>query len=172
MDPLNKFKIPYVGLKVGKHQYRIEIGKTFFDEFEYPELENGQLVATLELNKQETMITIDSHIEGKIFTSCDRCNDEIKVGVYSDQTLFVKFGGETIFETEDILMLAPSEDKIDLAEYFFQNLVINLPSKRTHKTESDCNQEVLKYLNYQETEETTGTNEEIDPRWLALKGLK
>ena len=34
MKQLNEFLIPFIGLKLGKHQFEYQINKTFFDDFD------------------------------------------------------------------------------------------------------------------------------------------
>jgi uncharacterized metal-binding protein YceD (DUF177 family) len=46
-------------------------------------------------------------------------------------------------------------------------IILNLPNKRTHKSPDECNQEVLEKLN-----EINSPEDDIDPRWEALKKLK
>ena len=54
MDILNKFNIPFVGLKEGKHNYKFTIDKKFFEHFEFTEFIHSSLKCDLVLNKKST----------------------------------------------------------------------------------------------------------------------
>jgi uncharacterized metal-binding protein YceD (DUF177 family) len=58
--------------------------------------------------------------------------------------------------------------EIDVSQYIYEMLVLNLPYKRVHARMKDCNQEVLNKLREFESHE----DQESDPRWDALKKLK
>jgi hypothetical protein len=47
-----RYDITFVGLKQGSHQFRFEIGKSFFEEFPYSIVEEGNLIAELDLDKK------------------------------------------------------------------------------------------------------------------------
>ena len=46
-----RYDIAFVGLKQGSHHFRFEIGKTFFEEFPYSLVEDGNLIAELVLEQ-------------------------------------------------------------------------------------------------------------------------
>ena len=53
---MNKsFDIPFVGLKQGKHHFKFEVGKTFFDDFPFSIIEGGNLIAEVELDKKKPL---------------------------------------------------------------------------------------------------------------------
>ena len=70
MKALKQFSIPFTGLKLGKHQFDFEIDKSFFDAFEHSLVKDGALKATVELDKQETMLILGFHVEGTIKLNC------------------------------------------------------------------------------------------------------
>ncbi len=55
MKQLKEFLIPFIGLKLGKHQFEYQINKTFFDNFEYDEFESSDIKVKLTLDKKSTM---------------------------------------------------------------------------------------------------------------------
>ena len=68
---MNKsFDIPFVGLKQGKHHFKFEVGKTFFDDFPFSIIEGGNLIAEVELDKKETInifLNFDLSLAGFFF---------------------------------------------------------------------------------------------------------
>jgi hypothetical protein len=43
MKKLNEFLIPFIGLKLGKHQFEYQISKEFFDNFDYVVFESANI---------------------------------------------------------------------------------------------------------------------------------
>ena len=56
MKQLKEFTIPFVGLKVGKHQFNYTIGQSFFDVFEYDEFNDANVNVTLDFEKKPTEV--------------------------------------------------------------------------------------------------------------------
>ena len=164
---LKDYEIPYTGLKVGKHHFKFEIGDKFFEAFEYSEIDRGNLVANVELEKQSTMMVLNFKITGTINTLCDRCTEPINVPVNAKERLIVKFGDEPFEDTDEIMVLPQSEHKVKLAQALFEYIELNMPQKRLHE-KGLCNQEMITRLQDHMIDE----GEEIDPRWAALKALK
>ena len=56
MKQLKEFTIPFVGLKVGKHQFNYTIGQSFFDVFEYDEFNDANVNVTLDFEKKTNYV--------------------------------------------------------------------------------------------------------------------
>ncbi len=52
MKDLKEFTIPFVGLKLGKHQFNFEL-KAFFEHFEYDEFNDAAINLDVLLEKNE-----------------------------------------------------------------------------------------------------------------------
>lgn len=166
MNVLKDYEIPYTGLKIGKHQFSFEVNDTFFEAFEYSEFDRGTLKVEVEMEKHETMLVLHFNIHGSITTSCDRCMEDVDLQVDAKERLIIKFGDEPFQDTDEIIILPPSEHKVKLAQPIFEFIELNMPQKRVHE-DGKCNTEMLsKILEYQASEEKT------DPRWNALAELK
>jgi uncharacterized protein len=163
------YTIPFTGLKIGKHTYEYKLGKAFFEQFEYSEISEGDVYVDIVLEKQMNMMILNFEFEGVIETTCDRCQESVEVGFASEYKLIVKFGDFTETENDEIVVLGPSEIDIDLTHYLYEYSHLALPSKRAHESIDECNQDViaiLKTLNY-----GSDDDEDIDPRWAALKEI-
>ena len=66
LKSLKTYSIPFTGLKLGKHQFDYVITDAFFDEFEYSLVKKADLKCEVELEKQETMLILNFHINGTI----------------------------------------------------------------------------------------------------------
>ena len=64
MKSTNEYLIPFVGLKLGKHQFEFKIEKKFYDEYQFDEFESSNIEATelLEKNKNNFEIRYKNQI--------------------------------------------------------------------------------------------------------------
>jgi len=174
MNPYTPYRIPFLGLKIGRHDFEFELDDTFFASFEYSEISGGKLQADLLLDKQGSMMVLDFHVYGTVSAECDRCGDPMEVDVEHTDRLIVKYGDQTGSTEDEILVLGPSEHLLELHQYLYEYAHLGLPSKRVHDDEADCNQEALARLDALRTDDTSDDDDDepTDPRWEALKKLK
>ena len=164
-----EFTIPYKGLSTGNHSFDFEIGKQFFESFEYFEGIGGNLKAHVELLKEPSMMNFNIHLQGKVDLRCDRCLDYFEQSIEGDFILIVKFGETFEEESDEVVVLPITDNRIDLGQYFFEYINMLLPIQKVHPDkengESACDPKMIEWLNqYSEQKE--------DPRWEALKKLK
>jgi uncharacterized metal-binding protein YceD (DUF177 family) len=175
MTKLKQYIIYFTGLKEGSHDFRFEIDKSLFLEFGEDEITDAQVVIDAVLIKKSNHLAFTFEIEGNVSTTCDRCLGSLNLEISDSQNLYVNFGEVTsdVTDVDDTMILARSEDKIDLAKHFYDYLVLNLPLKKIHPDDengnSTCDEEMLKKLDEYQSQETN--DEETDPRWDKLKNL-
>lgn len=192
MKSKREFIIPFVGLKVGFHEFEFEIRDTFFEELEYTIIQKGDAVVKLRLEKKETMLIGEFSVSGFVFTSCDRCNDPVEVPVKGAFRLIYKFGDEQ--SDDETLIVLPSDTyELDVRQNIYELMTVSLPSRLVHR-KGECNEEMIELLQkysgrseeeledeesewYEDDEEEWDDEEDdddddpIDPRWSALKNL-
>jgi len=168
---MKEFIIPFFGLKEGKHEFKFNIDRLFFEAFENSLLEDAEIEVKLELEKTSTMLTLDYRAKGKTMTFCDRCGDDFALSIKSKERIFVKFGDESFEQTDDILVLSHDSHEIDVSHHIYEMIVLSLPNKRMHTKQSDCNQDALERLKQFKSKEEE-KDEITDPRWDVLKKLK
>ena len=168
-NSLKQFDIAFSGLKVGLHEYQFTIGRLFFESLESDVVDDAELVLTVQLEKQENLLTLHFEVNGTITGPCGRCTQPVNIPVQFNERLFVKFGEET-FETEEILTLPEHAHTINIAEIVLELITVHLPIVIFHEDESDCDPAYLEYLSGEA--EDNQTEELSDPRWEALKKLK
>ena len=56
MKDLKEFTIPFVGLKLGKHQFKFELKQAFFEHFEYDEFNDAAINLNVLLEKMSTLL--------------------------------------------------------------------------------------------------------------------
>lgn len=175
----SEYQIGFTGLSDGLHEYTFTIGKAFFEQFDYTEIENANMRVRMVLEKKPTMLVVSFEISGEVNVMCDRCTDYFDLPVSGESGLIYKFGDQDL-DDENVITVYPGETDIHVAQPIYEAIILLLPVRKVHP-EGMCNQEMLndidKYLMVEESsvDNTTSeikTEEETDPRWAALKKLK
>lgn len=183
MKSKREYIIPFVGLRLGFHEFEFDIRDTFFEELDYSIIQKGNALVKLRLEKKETMLIGEFSVSGLVFTSCDRCNDPLEVPVNGSFRLIYKLGGEPS-DDETLIVLSNDAYELDIRQNIYELMTISLPARSVHP-KGECNEEMIELLNkysgrkedfnddQDEDLEDDDDNDEgpIDPRWSALKNL-
>jgi len=171
---LEKYTIPFAGLKEGKHLFDFNIGPSFFTHFEKSEIQNGNLHVVVEMEKKPRLLELEFIIKGEVEVLCDRCLDPFYLPVSSNQSLFVKFGKEQKELSDELLVLEENEHKIELAHYIYEFIQLSLPYQRIHPNDasgqSECNKEMIKKLNIYTVAKEVSSRP--NPVWDKLNKIK
>ena len=175
MKPLKEFRIPFVGLKIGKHQFVYKIKKSFFEYFEYEEFNNVNVDVNLVLDKKTTFLELNFKISGFVNVNCDVTNEPYNQTIENEFDLVVKFGDEYNDELEDILIVPHGTYEVNIQQYIYELIVLSVPIKRIHPGVEDgtLDSDILDKLEElsPKLKEEKETEEETDPRWNTLKKL-
>ena len=173
---MKEFVIPFIGLKEGKHNFEFKINNSFFEEFDYHEFNDSNLVVDLLFNKKTTLLELDFKVNGTINVNCDLTNEPFDEPIGSSLKLVVKFGEEFNNENDEILILPHGEHQIEVQQYIYEMIALAKPSKLIHpgvedgSLDSDILSKIEEYsLNKEQTEDDS--DDDIDPRWNKLKNL-
>ena len=166
MRSLSEYIIKFEGLKQGIHFYEFNVDNKFFEEFDCFEFEKSFFKIDLEFEKQSTLLLLRFNFMGTITVPCDRCLDEVDVDIDGEAKLVVKFGNEDYDQSDEILILPMHEYELNVAQYIYEFINVNLPQKRAH-FEGLCNQDVIDELEKIEQK----TEIDADPRWSGLKDI-
>ncbi|MBC7913210.1 MAG: DUF177 domain-containing protein [Pyrinomonadaceae bacterium] len=178
MKSLQEYRIPFTGLKIGKHQFDFEIDGRFFNEFEYSLVKDGKLKVELELDKQETMLILQFAIKGEIFSNCDFCLSDFPTQVNVKERQIVKFSDDANLEdnTDEIIVLSKNAHEIDVSQLIYEyiNLAVPLFNRCPEVGNTNwCDKVVIEKLNsLSATAKQEEENTDADPRWEALKNIK
>jgi uncharacterized metal-binding protein YceD (DUF177 family) len=172
MQAKREYVIQFVSLGLGVHEYEFSVQDSFFNDFEYSEVKQGNVQVQVQLLKQSHMMVLEFEISGTVKVPCDLCAAEFDLPIEGSYKLIVKVGGTDVGEdNDDIITIAANEHELDLSQYIYEYIILSIPSKRVHPLdengESTCDKEVLKKLKGFLVEE-----EKVDPRWAALKNIK
>lgn len=139
-----EFVLPFAGLKLGTHEFEFEINTSFFEALEYSIIHQGNVHATLSLEKKETMMIGNFFISGVVTKDCDRCTDPLEVEIEGSYQLVFKFGTE-LSDDESLIVLPNEAYELDVQPYFYELITVSLPSRSVHPA-GECNEEVLEKL--------------------------
>ena len=172
MRNLAAYTIPFVGLKLGKHQFEYDIDNEFF---EYDDLNSSNVKIDLLLEKKTTMMELTFKASGSVNVNCDLTNEPYDQPIDGSLFLVIKFGEEFNDENEDLLILPHGEYEVNVQQYIYELIVLSIPLKRVHPGVEDgtLDSEVLDKLEELSinNNEKKNDEDEIDPRWDKLKNL-
>ena len=176
MKVTNEFLIPFIGLKLGKHQFEFEIKKAFFDSFDYHEYEDCDVKVDVVLDKKSTLLELVFKHKGTVHVPCDLTNEMFDLPIKGKIKLVVNFGEEFNNDNEELLILPFGEHQIDLSQYIYEMIVLSVPLKRVHPgiNEGTLQTETLEKLtklSVKEQKKEIKKEDNTDPRWDKLKQL-
>jgi uncharacterized metal-binding protein YceD (DUF177 family) len=137
---------------------------------EYSEIQEGRVVIDAILTKSERLMEMDLNFKGEVIIPCDLCGENFVQEICFDETVVIKTG-DNEDEDEGIIILGSEETELNISHYLYESISLSLPSKRVHPQvdgKPRCDKALLAKLN----PEKGGDDDEIDPRWAALKKLK
>ena len=156
-------------MALGKHHFSFEIGGEFFRVYENSEVIKAGLSAEVDVVRGSSLMNIDGIITGGISVECDRCLDELHLPVDAELSLIIKFAKDIDEESDEIMVIDPSEGELDLSQLFYDTVILSLPLQRVHDN-GHCNPEMVKKL-----ESLSGGSSEEEERespFSILKKLK
>lgn len=181
MKDLKEFDISFIGLKEGIHQFEYTIDKKFFDFFNYDEFYDSNVKVIVSFLKNTTIFELDFAFSGWVEVACDVTTELFHQPIEADIHLIVKFGDEYNDENEELLIIPHSENKMNVAQYIYEAIVLAVPIKRIHPgvIDGSLHSEVLEKLKEfeikdedQEEEQQENKTKENDPRWNKLKNIQ
>jgi uncharacterized metal-binding protein YceD (DUF177 family) len=174
MNNLKAYLIPFLGLKIGKHQFDYQVDNTFFAHFDYDEFNNASVKVNIILEKKSTLLELEIKHKGTVNVPCDVSGEEFDLAIKGNLKLVVKFGDAFNDENEELLIIPHGEFQINVAQYIYESIVLSVPLRRIHPGVKDGSLteviEKLEALAPKENKESEQKNE-IDPRWENLKKL-
>jgi uncharacterized metal-binding protein YceD (DUF177 family) len=170
VNRLKEYHIQFVGLEPGNHQFEFEVNDSFFEHFEFSQIQHAKIHIEVALEKMERMMVFTIGIEGEAVVTCDRCTEEFNFPISDSQRLIVKLGAEYMEESEDVVVIPETDYKFDLSSYIYEFIHLALPARLLHPDDkygnSTCDPEMLRLL-----ETLSSAGDSVDPRWEALKKL-
>ncbi|WP_099768921.1 YceD family protein [Chryseobacterium sp. 52] len=173
MDKLRNYDVSFSGLKNGKHQFKFEIDKTFFQLFDTEqEFTNPKITADAFLEKHTTFLEFEIKVQGTVALVCDITNDEFDYPIENEIRILVNFGEEYDDSNEDVITIPTSDHAFNVAQLVYENVTLSIPMKKVSPNISDEDLETLNKFSPKDIEEPEEEEHKSDPRWDALRKLK
>lgn len=175
MDKLRNYDVSFSGLKNGKHEFKFEIDKTFFQLFDTEqEFTNPRIIVNVLLDKHTTFLEFEIKINGLVELVCDIINEDFDYPIENEIKILVNFGEEYDDSNEDVITIPTGDHALNVAHLIYENVMLSIPMK---KISPNINEEDLKILDQFSPKEIEEAEEEekeheSDPRWDALRKLR
>lgn len=175
MKDFATYTIEISNLKNQDYEYDFLVKDNFFQLFPQSLIEQGNLTVKVLLRKSETMLQLHFKITGFIVLTCDRSLENFDFPIKSEAKLILKFGASNEVINDDLEIISRDTIAINVAQYIYEYIALEVPMKKLHpkfQDDSDDDEDVLIYSSEDKSVEEQTNEEEIDPRWQALKKLK
>ena len=162
-------KIYLSEIKEGHSTYELQVPPRIVDLEENKEL-NSNINIHHEIERIGEEIFLKSRLQTVADLVCDRCLDEYQLNVDETVDIILTHDSDlTEREEEDIYLIPPANDEVDITDSVRQSLILAVPFKKI------CN-EACKGLCPKcgvnlNREQCDCTHEHLDPRWAALKDI-
>lgn len=172
-----EYTVNIVGLTNQVHHFDFEMGNDFFERYGSGLISEGSLEAEVTLDKRETFIDAIFSIRGTVKLVCDRSLDPFDEGIRSNRKLVFKYGDSNEEISDEIVMIQRDTERLELGQYIFEFIVLELPMKRLHprfrdeEADDDSVGKII-YTSKSPKSEDDTDGDSIDPRWEKLKKLK
>lgn len=161
----------------------------FFTNIEGEDIQKGKVNVLLTVTKASNAFNLAFKLQGTVVIPCDRCLDNMDFPVDTTARLIVKFGKDYAEESDEIIIIPETEGAINLAWFLYEFVALSLPIKHIHAP-GKCNKQMSTQLKKHTAKaegdeddfnlddgENIGVsdddlNDDIDPRWDALRELK
>lgn len=171
MDKLRNYDVSFSGLKTGKHEFRFETDKEFFQLFDTEqEFTNPKINVDVLLDKHSTFLEFEIKVSGTVELICDITNENFDHPIENQINVLVKFGEEYDDSEEDVITIPANDHAFNIAQLIYENVALSIPMKKISPNVSDDDLAILDKFSPKETEEEE--EPKSDPRWDALKNLK
>ena len=173
MDKLRNYDVSFSGLKNGRHEFKFEIDKTFFQLFDTEqEFTNPRIEVNVSLDKHTTFLEFEIKIKGLVELVCDITNENFDYPIGNEIKILVNFGEEYDDSNEDVITIPTGEHAFNVAHLIYENVMLSIPMKKISPNVSDEDLKILDQFSPKDIEVAEEEEHESDPRWDALKKLR
>lgn len=190
MEKMDTYKVDLLSSAFKDGQLQYDINDDFFGAIDGL-VNRGNIKTTVDCKCTGSMYKFMIHSVGSVIVPCDRCLADLELRIDTVDELVAKLG-EEYSDEGDCVIVPESEGILDLAQYIYEFIVLSMPIVCTHEP-GKCDDAMMQELSRhqatrsgQEDDENGEFNEdadtdvdssaeddeEIDPRWAALKALK
>lgn len=165
-----EFVVEFGSLPQGQHEFEFTADDTFFQQFEHSIVQHGNVDVLVVLEKKTNMLLLDFTLEGAVTVTCDRCLDDLEIGIEGFTELVVKLGDHEEEVSDDVIIIPSTEHRLDLTHLIYEYVSVSIPMRNVHPEDengkSTCNPEILREI---EKHRQQQDGDHSDPRWEELK---
>lgn len=176
MEKLKEFDIHIYKLSNKLHKYEYTVSDDFFEQFEGEIIEKGQVGITINLDKRENLIEANVSFSGYIDLVCDRSLKDFQHPIKLEKKVLLKYGIEESELEDNVFVITKTTQVINLSQFIFETIALEVPLKKIHPDELQDDEDNNQYYyideEFEEDDNDSPEDEEVDPRWAALKNLK
>lgn len=174
MDKIKNYDISFSGLKVGKHEFQFKVEQSFLELFDTErEFEQPNVIADVVLQKHSTFLEFEIKIHGTVELVCDISSEKFNEEIENQINFLVKFGEEYDDSNEELIVIPREDHDFNIAQLLYECIMLAIPMKKVSPNLSDEDLALLeKYSPEGQSEKDDDDEDDIDPRWSALKNLK
>ena len=170
---MSKYKIKLNGLKDGSYINSFRIRGEFFETLNSSEIKLVDIDIDTMLKVENRRYNLEIKSNGIVKDiPCDICTEKINIPISSKINYIIKKGIEKDLEDENVIFVDEKDKELILDSILYEMIVLAFPTKRQHQlnaiNDEECNKEMVNLINKYSVKE----NNNIDPRWEALKKLK
>ncbi|WP_258103391.1 DUF177 domain-containing protein [Marinoscillum sp. MHG1-6] len=170
---LREFQINIFGLSNKLHEFEFEIDNKLFAAKENSLVEKGSGQCKLSLKKSETMMNLHFEINAEVELICDRSLDPFEYPIAIEEDIIIKFGEDDYELSEEVFVIRKDSPSFNVGDFIYEFISLAVPMKKLHPRFADEDeQEDLIYTSGGEESPEESKDDEVDPRWEALKKLK
>jgi len=169
---------PFCWVETWRASFDFTIDNTFFEHFEYDEFNGATISLDVLLDKKTTFMEFTLTYKGDVNVNCDVTNESYNESVAGSYHFIVKFGDDFNDENEDLLQIPHGSYEVNIQQFIYESIILNLPSRRIHPGIEDgtLQSDILDKLEELSPKATKEDTEEpqqgpTDPRWDSLKKL-
>ncbi|MDZ4714603.1 MAG: DUF177 domain-containing protein [Cytophagales bacterium] len=168
------YRVNIIGLSQNSHRFDFVIGDEFFKHYGTALLDSGRFNAEIDLDKRETLIEVKFHIHGEAHLECDRSLEPFDFPMHFTRTIMFKYSQEEKELSEEIVLISRERTSLDLGQYMYELINVQVPMKRLHPKFKDDEKEVdeIRLVYSSPVDADKKEEDQIDPRWEVLKKLK
>ena len=165
MEKLDSFKVDLKGMTADTVSYQWHIDDHFFSAIQGPEIQQGQLDASLRVKRTSGAYELTFGFAGTVKVACDRCMELMDQPIEAERTLKVKLGDQ--FEDDGDMVTVPYEDgTLNVAWNLYEFIALEIPIRHVHLS-GECSENA----EFEESTSELETEKPIDPRWNELKKI-
>ena len=170
---MSKYKIKLNGLKDGSYINSFRIRGEFFETLNSSEIKLVDIDIDTMLKVENRRYNLEIKSNGIVIDiPCDICTEKINIPISSKINYIIKKGIEKDLGDENVIFVDEKDKELILDSILYEMIVLAFPTKRQHQlnaiNDEECNKEMVNLINKYSVKE----NNNIDPRWEALKKLK